>query len=368
MVGAPRPEARPGRSSGNPATVSAVAEGDERTPREQWVVTTLDRRSSALDELEARAADELGWLAVERHAATLIRQLGTWTVHRSLQGVRPEMELHRAHLQAVRDRAGRRLAALDPVSVEEARRRLGIRVALMGKGGIGKTVISSTLARLVGRRGRPVLAVDLDANPGLAISLGLPPTEAGLPPEVLVEQKGAAYGWGLAPGLSSEEVVDRYSLRGPDNVHFLGLGKIGTTDKAYSRQCSVAVLHVLLNFTDPDWHVIADMEAGPTTPFENYHAFSDDVIVVVGPAWRSAMTARRLLPMVGDRRTTIVANRFRDEPDHPGFVPAVRIPFDPEVSEAERQGLSPLDACPDSPAIAAIARLAELFLDQEVRT
>ncbi len=127
-------------------------------------------------------------------------------------------------------------------------------------------------------------------------------------------------------------------------------------------------MHVLLNFAEPDWHVIADMEAGPTTPFERYHAFSEDVIVVVGPAWRSAMTARRLLPMVGERTTTIVGNRFRDEPDHPDFTPAIRIPFDPELAEAERQGLSPLDACPDSPAIAAISRLTELFLDQEVRT
>jgi CO dehydrogenase maturation factor len=345
-----------------------VADGDERTPRELWVVATLARRAAALDELAARADDPLGWLAVQRHASSLIRHLGTWSVHRSLQRTRPDMEQHRAHLEAVRDRARKELDTFDPVEIEEARRRLGIRLALMGKGGIGKTVISSTLARLIGRRGRPVLAFDLDANPGLAISLGLPPTEAGVPTEALVEEKGAAYGWTLAPDLTSRAVVDRYSVRGPDNVHFLGVGKIGTPDKAHSRQCTVAMLHVLLNFTDPEWHVIADMEAGPTTPFENYHGFSDDVIVVVGPAWRSAMTARRLLPMVGDRRTTIVANRFRDEPDHPGFAPAVRIPFDPELREAERQGLSPLDACPDSPAIAAIARLAELFLDQEVRT
>lgn len=331
-------------------------------------MAVLARRAAALDELEAGAGDPLRWLAVERHASSLVRHLGTWSAYRSLQGARPEMELHRDHLLTVRDRAHHRLSALDPVAVDDARRRLGIRLALMGKGGIGKTVIASTLARLIGRGGRPVLAFDLDANPGLAISLGLPHTEAGLPPEAVVEQEGAAYGWALAPHLSSEAVVERYSVRGPDNVHFLGMGKIGTPDKAHSRQSAVALLHVLLNFTDPEWHVIADMEAGPTTPFESYHGFSDDVILVVGPAWRSAMTVRRLLPMVGDRRTTIVANRCRDEPDHPGLAPAVRIPFDPELAEAERQGLSPLDACPDSPAIAAIARLAELFVDQEVRT
>jgi hypothetical protein len=74
------------------------------------------------------------------------------------------------------------------------------------------------------------------------------------------------------------------------------------------------------------------------------------------------MTARRLLPMVEDRNLTVVSNRFRDEPDHPGLTAAFRIPFDPELAEVERQGLAPLDACPDSPAIAQISRLAAHFV------
>jgi len=286
-----------------------------------------------------------------------------------MQGSRPDMERHQSEARASLERARGRLAAYDEGTLDEARRRLGLRIALIGKGGAGKTVISSTMSRLLGRRGSKVLAIDLDANPGLAISLGLPPTDAGLPAEAIVERKGSAYGYALAPGLTPMDVVERYSIRGPDNVHFLGMGKIGgTMDKTHTRQSVVALLHVLLNFTEPDWHVIADMEAGPTTPFERYHAFSEDVIVVVGPAWRSAMTARRLLPMVGERNTVIVANRFRDEPDHPGFEPAMRIPNDPDLAEAERQGRPPLDACPDSPAIAAIERLTKQFLDQEVRT
>jgi hypothetical protein len=78
------------------------------------------------------------------------------------------------------------------------------------------------------------------------------------------------------------------------------------------------------------------------------------------------MTARRLLPMVGEgRSTTIVANRFRKEPDHPGLTPRIRIPFDADVAQAEREGLSPLDVCPDSPAIRAIEAVADLFVSQE---
>ena len=71
------------------------------------------------------------------------------------------------------------------------------------------------------------------------------------------------------------------------------------------------------------------------------------------------MTARRLLPVIGAMPTTVVANRWRGADDHAGLVPAVRIPFDPAVVEAERLGLAPLDHCPGSPAMLVIEDLAE---------
>ena len=237
-------------------------------------------------------------------------------------------------------------------------------------------MLSSTLARTLARRGRKVFAVDLDTNPGLAFSLGIPVTEAGLPPEALEEQPAAPYGWQLSGQLTPDEVVARFAAPGPDGIRFLGLGKIGTpdtaagrpaVDKEQARRSVAAVRQILQGFSAPDVDLIADLEAGPTTPFEGYHDFSTDVVVVVGPAWRSAMTARRLLPMVGERRLTIVANRFRDEPDHPGLTPAIRIPFDPDLTQAEREGRSPFDACPDSPAVQAIGRLADLLLEQSAQ-
>ncbi|MDP9452771.1 MAG: hypothetical protein M3P97_05170, partial [Actinomycetota bacterium] len=66
-------------------------------------------------------------------------------------------------------------------------------------------------------------------------------------------------------------------------------------------------------------------------------------------------------PLVADVPTTVVANRMGDEPDHPGIEPAVRIPFDPAVADAERRGLAPLDACPGSPAVDAVAHLADVL-------
>ena len=344
-----------------------MAEPGELTKRDEWAIQCMQRQLVVLDDLAGRAADPRGWLAIERLAGSYARHLATWLAkERIFPGARAEMSQHDADLRGYARRARDAVADLDADTLDAARASLGLRLAVIGKGGAGKTVISSTLSRLLARNGRKVFACDLDTNPGLAISLGLPAIEAGLPPEALEEHPGSIYGWQLTGSMTPIQVVERFASVAPDGVRFLGLGKLSTSDKAAAKQSVAALVHLLLGIGEPDWDVIADLEAGPTTPFERYHAFSEDVVVVVGPAWRSAMTARRLLPMVEDRRLTVVANRFRDEPDHPGLAPRVRIPFDADLAEAERQGLAPLDACADSPAVAAFSRLATMFMNQEV--
>jgi len=351
----------------------SVGEQRELTSRDEWAIQCMDRQLLVLDDEAGRADDTRAWLALERHADSYARHLGVWLAKESIfPGARAEMKRHDHDLAGYARRAREEVAGVDPDALEAARAGLGVRLAVIGKGGAGKTVTSSTLARLFAQAGRKVFACDLDVNPGLAISLGLPPTEAGLPPEAIEKHPGSIYQWQLTGDMTPIQVVERFAAVAPDGVRFLGLGKIGPASegggatKDAAKQSVAALVHLLLGIGEPDWDVIADLEAGPTTPFERYHAFSEDVVVVVGPAWRSAMTARRLLPMVEDRRSIIVSNRFRDEPDHPGLAAAFRIPFDPELAEVERQGLAPLDACPDSPAIVALTRLAALFMNQEV--
>lgn len=332
--------------------------------RQAWVVDALDRRMAIVEDMVASAGEVLDWLAIRRQVASFLGYAAGAPRDRMSEAVAGAYDAHIAGLEALRALAAAELAGADPTALTEAQGRLGLRLALIGKGGAGKTVLSSTLARILARRGRKVFAVDLDTCPGLAYGLGIEVTDAGLPAEALEEAAAAPYGWQLAAGVSPADAVDRFGAPAADGIKFLGLGKIGSVDKDQARRSVAAIRQILQGFAAPDWDVIADLEAGPTTPFESYHDFSTDVVVVIGPAWRSAMTARRLLPMVGDRRLTVVANRFRDEPDHPGLAPAIRIPFDPDLTQAEREGLSPFDACPDSPTIAAIGRLADLLLAQ----
>lgn len=336
-----------------------------RHERELWARDTLAARVEVVEDLAARAGDPVGWSAVRRQASSYLRHLATWQHGNWFADLRDALDAQDATMTAWVARADAELAVLDSDGASDAASRLGLRLAVIGKGGSGKTVISSTLARLLGRQGRRVLVADLDVNPGLTYSIGMGAVDISLPVDALQERPGAAYGWQLRQGLLPRDVVDQFSFAAPDGVRVTGLGKIGGADKAAAKRTVVAVVELLLGFGEPGWDVIGDLEAGPTTPFERYHAFADDVVVAVGPAWRSAMTARRLLPMVGEgRTTTIVANRFRNEPDHPGLTPRFRIPFDLEVAMAERQGLCPLDVCPDSPTIAALREVADLFANQ----
>jgi CO dehydrogenase maturation factor len=331
------------------------------TPREQNLADQLAYREAGLDELDERAenADSpidacRSWLAVRRQVRRYHRQPATTAQGRT-------QELLAAHEAAIGHRdevAAQRLASMDRAARREAQHAMGIRIGVMGKGGAGKSTISSTIARLLARSGRNVLVADYDTNQGVNLNLGLGVVEAGLPPEATVEHPGANYGWRLAPDLTPMQAVQAFSLPAPDGISYLGIGKIEGKEKRVRRSMS-AVQQIMHSFAEPGWDVVADFEAGTTGPFERYHDFVDLVLLVVGPEWQSALTARRLLPLIAGVDSLVVANRFSDRPDHDGLSSTVRIPFDPTVSDAERQGTGLIDVQPESPAVAAIAALVE---------
>lgn len=243
-----------------------------------------------------------------------------------------------------------------------------MRLAIVGKGGVGKTTLAGILSRVLARRGRRVLAVDFDPNPGLAFALGLPPSDAGLPEDALeeVDPKVAPYGWRLRSGLSPAEVVERYSLAGADGVRYLTPGKIDRPGHVVGRSIG-AVRTVVGAFDDLGWDVIGDLEAGTTSPYEGFHRFADLALVVVTPGWTSALTLRRLLPLLGDMPTMVVGSRFPPgrRPEHVE-VDAI-IPDDPEVAAADRLGVAPLDHCPEAPAVRAVESLVDRLVGEEVR-
>lgn len=102
-------------------------------------------------------------------------------------------------------------------------------VAFAGKGGVGKTTLAGTFARVVARQGRQVVAVDADLNPNLAISLGIDPALAGIPtglPAGMVSFAKSADGHNrLVLKHSFGSIVQQYGAEAPDGVRLLLMGR-----------------------------------------------------------------------------------------------------------------------------------------------
>lgn len=213
----------------------------------------------------------------------------------------------------------------------------------MGKGGAGKTALATALIRSLAERGVPVLALDLDTNPGLALSLGLPPDAGGLPDEAIEERPDAPYGCGLAAGLEPLAVVTRYGTPAGTNVTFLGLGTIVEVTKSVKRHVS-AVLEVARGFREPGWSVVGDLEAGTTTPYEGYGRFADRALVVVNASPASVLAARRILGILEHegQPASVVISKARGadvELVEAELGPALGVvPFDDVIRFADRQG------------------------------
>lgn len=105
-----------------------------------------------------------------------------------------------------------------------------MKVAVAGKGGSGKTTIAGTLARVLGAAGHPVLAIDADPNPNLAVNLGIDPeTAARIEPVPLSfshHAKNAAGGYSVDLDITPEEIVARYAAPAPDGVSLLLVGRV----------------------------------------------------------------------------------------------------------------------------------------------
>ncbi|GAC1497770.1 MAG: hypothetical protein NVS1B1_14960 [Candidatus Limnocylindrales bacterium] len=98
-----------------------------------------------------------------------------------------------------------------------------MKIAVVGKGGSGKTTVAATLARSLARRGATVVALDCDSNPNLGISLGLGPDRT-------YELVGIRQSMDSEPEPehveSAEALLTRFGDVGPDGVHFAVVSKI----------------------------------------------------------------------------------------------------------------------------------------------
>ncbi|MGH2901487.1 MAG: AAA family ATPase [Solirubrobacteraceae bacterium] len=237
-----------------------------------------------------------------------------------------------------------------------------MKIAVAGKGGVGKTTISGTVARALARSGHPVLALDGDLNPMLGISLGVGAEQTEL---VLAARQAVAAGEAEHEP-TIEGIVERFGADAPDGVRLVVASRVEFMDPG-CMCCGVNPVNLVRKLEHGDRTVLCDLEAGLGT-LEGIEAGVLDVLLVVAnPTGKALEVARRAILLAQDvAEIVVVANRIRDEDD----LALVRevlgddrelfvIPEDPAIAEADWQGVAPIDLDPDAPGIAALVRLAD---------
>lgn len=242
-----------------------------------------------------------------------------------------------------------------------------MRVAFVGKGGAGKSSLAGTFARLLAASGQRVVALDSDPMPGMAFSLGVAQTDAGLPDDAVdvYEDDDGRRRYRLRAGLSGTGAIEQYAVRGPDGVRFLQLGKARG-----ARWDNVAQHHgfqrVLDDLPGQGWSVVGDLPGGTRQPFLTWGRYAETFVVVVEPTPASLLTGRRLARLAsaqGSPRVVAVANKVRAPGDaervaeRTGLELAGAVPFDPAIERADRLGRAVLDHDPGGPTATAVRSL-----------
>jgi CO dehydrogenase maturation factor len=238
------------------------------------------------------------------------------------------------------------------------------KIAVSGKGGVGKTTLSALMAHIFAERGKSVIAIDADAAGGLAEALGLPSelaaqvTPISEMDDLIYERTGARPGesggfFSLNPRV--DDIPDRFSVS-HQGIRFLRLGTVesggGGCICPESSMLRALVTHLLLYNKEM---LILDMEAGVEHLGRATAQAVDAFITVVEPGRRSLQTAARVEELAGDigiRRVYAVGNKVRSEDDWDFIRENSPVPtlgylsVNPELTEADMKGLGIFDAAP----------------------
>ena len=258
-----------------------------------------------------------------------------------------------------------------------------MKIAMVGKGGSGKTTLAGTLARVLARRQHRVLAIDGDPNPNLALTLGMTRADADQIrsiPSSLVQSVTAPSGESsLRLTMERSMVLGQYAAQAPDGVQLIVMGKPADGSAGSGCMCAShrAVRGLIAEMTDSGEHTITDMEAGLEHLKRGTARNVEAMLIVAEPYYRSLEAASRTFSLANELKIPhvfAVANKVRGDADREAIetycaqhgMPLLGVvPFDDQFVAAEQAAQAPADFAASSPGFRAIEALADRVIALE---
>lgn len=237
-----------------------------------------------------------------------------------------------------------------------------MKIAITGKGGVGKTTFAAMISRLFAEEGYSVLGVDADPDANLALALGFPKE---LIDEIvpisemksLVAERTAStpgsFGTMFKMNPKVSDIPERY-CKEYNGVKVLTMGTVDTGGSGCV--CPEHVLlktltsHLILGNKDV---IVMDMEAGIEHLGRGTAKYVDAFIVVVEPGERSLQTYRKVKKLsedIGVKKILVVGNKVRDQKDESFILNHIEedeclgfIYYNPNIVDSDRSNLSPYD-------------------------
>ncbi len=236
-----------------------------------------------------------------------------------------------------------------------------MKIAISGKGGVGKTLLAALLSKIFVESGYSVLAIDADPDANLAATLGFPHHEKITPisemKDLIAERTGAQPGqagsfFKLNPKV--DDLPENYSVR-YDGIKLMVMGRVKKGGSGCycpeNAMLQTLLVHLLVARNEV---VILDMEAGIEHLGRGTAKAVDKLIVVVEPGRRSVETAyaiNNLAQDIGLRNIAVVGNKLRSQSEKeflisslPDFEFLGFIPYDQAIVDADIANVPVVDS------------------------